>query len=550
MPDDGRPVAGVAQSLWSWLAPALAWLSLMSAALATRPLVPVPETRYVSIAWEMWDRGSFLVPYLNGAAYSDKPPLLFWLMHMGWAVFGVNAWWPRVVAAFFSLTTVYACMWLARLLWPQRPAVARHAPLLMAGTVLWLAYATLVMFDPLVTTLTVLAAGGLVLASRGAARAWWLVGAATGLGLLAKGPVIFIYTLPLALLAPWWSKSSPVAGKRRWYAGVLGSAVAGIAIVALWVVPAAIRGGPAYTESLLWHQAAGRVISSFAHAQPWWWYLWTVPLAMLPWSAWPAVWRGAGNIRAPARDAGVRFCIAWIVPAFVVLSLISGKQIHYMLPLFPALACLAACALDSLEAPVRALRIRVPAVLLALLGVVVATAPHSQRLLAEATWLSEVSSLTGLSIVLLGVALFTLRPMPIERALGTLMLSLAAAVIVVHVGVIRVARPVWDVSQAASVISKAQAEGRPVAHLWRYYDQYQFEGRLHRPLEILYRQDIAGWAERHPRGLIVGHHNWCGPTYRATPIFSRPLRGEIVDIWESPALAADPSLAWAPCTRN
>ena len=65
------------------------WLLLVGVALATRPLLPVDETRYVSVAWEMWQRGDFLVPHLNGSPYSDKPPLLFWLMHAGWWVFGV-----------------------------------------------------------------------------------------------------------------------------------------------------------------------------------------------------------------------------------------------------------------------------------------------------------------------------------------------------------------------------------------------------------------------------------------------------------------------------
>ena len=55
------------------------WLLLIAVNLAIRPLMPIDETRYVSVAWEMWTRGDFLVPYLNGEAYSHKPPLLFWM---------------------------------------------------------------------------------------------------------------------------------------------------------------------------------------------------------------------------------------------------------------------------------------------------------------------------------------------------------------------------------------------------------------------------------------------------------------------------------------
>jgi 4-amino-4-deoxy-L-arabinose transferase-like glycosyltransferase len=74
---------------------ALALVALLAATSFVRPIFPVDETRYVGVAWEMWQRGDFLVPYQNGVPYSHKPPLYFWLMHAGWALFGVNECWPR-----------------------------------------------------------------------------------------------------------------------------------------------------------------------------------------------------------------------------------------------------------------------------------------------------------------------------------------------------------------------------------------------------------------------------------------------------------------------
>jgi 4-amino-4-deoxy-L-arabinose transferase-like glycosyltransferase len=41
-------------------------------------------------------------PYLNGKPYRHKPPLFFWLMHLRWAVFGVNASWPRLLVSLFG----------------------------------------------------------------------------------------------------------------------------------------------------------------------------------------------------------------------------------------------------------------------------------------------------------------------------------------------------------------------------------------------------------------------------------------------------------------
>jgi len=89
------------------------WLALLLLSLLTRPLLPVDETRYLAVAWEMWRRGDFLVPYLNGAPYSDKPPLFFWLIHAGWWLFGVTEWWPRCVAALVSLAALWATARLA-----------------------------------------------------------------------------------------------------------------------------------------------------------------------------------------------------------------------------------------------------------------------------------------------------------------------------------------------------------------------------------------------------------------------------------------------------
>ena len=59
----------------SWPGLIAVWLVILLTALLTRPLLPVDETRYASVAWEMWSRGDFLVPYLNGEPYSHKPPL-------------------------------------------------------------------------------------------------------------------------------------------------------------------------------------------------------------------------------------------------------------------------------------------------------------------------------------------------------------------------------------------------------------------------------------------------------------------------------------------
>src|SRR5216684_1346208 len=55
----------------------------------------------------------------------------------------------------------------------------------------------------------------------------------------------------------------------------------------------------------------------------------------------PAIVRGWRRHEAPAE----RFLLAWLVPAWVFLELVPTKLPHYVLPLYPALALLAAASL-------------------------------------------------------------------------------------------------------------------------------------------------------------------------------------------------------------
>ena len=102
-----------ARADWPLYLSVFLWLVIVAAGLALRPPLPIVETRYLSVAWEMWSSGNFLVPHLNGAPYSDKPPVLFWLIHLGWALFGVSEWWGRLVAPLFALGSLFAIVHLA-----------------------------------------------------------------------------------------------------------------------------------------------------------------------------------------------------------------------------------------------------------------------------------------------------------------------------------------------------------------------------------------------------------------------------------------------------
>ena len=87
---------------------AVLFVIVVIAGVILRPLLPIDETRYISVAWEMYVNGDYLVPHKNGEIYSHKPPLLFWLINIVWFFTGVSDMAARLVAV-SSIFRVSVC---------------------------------------------------------------------------------------------------------------------------------------------------------------------------------------------------------------------------------------------------------------------------------------------------------------------------------------------------------------------------------------------------------------------------------------------------------
>ncbi|MGH8163586.1 MAG: ArnT family glycosyltransferase, partial [Rhodanobacteraceae bacterium] len=99
----------------------------------------------------MWSQHHFWVPYLNGAPYSQKVPLLFWMIHAGWLVFGVNDVWPRVLEVLIGAAQLILAQALARRLFPERPWVARATPWLLLALSFAFLFGVQIMYEVLLS---------------------------------------------------------------------------------------------------------------------------------------------------------------------------------------------------------------------------------------------------------------------------------------------------------------------------------------------------------------------------------------------------------------
>ena len=123
----------------------------------------------------------------------------------------------------------------------------------------------------------------------------------------------------------WWSAQRRWAS---WFGGILLAVLFGAAIALAWAVPAGLAGGQEYREAIFFGQTANRMVESFAHKRPLWWYLPLLPVMLFPWLVWPGLWRAESNFLRHDFDRGGRFCLAWMLPVLLAFSLISGKQPH------------------------------------------------------------------------------------------------------------------------------------------------------------------------------------------------------------------------------
>ncbi|MEJ1994885.1 MAG: glycosyltransferase family 39 protein [Limibacillus sp.] len=501
-----------------------------------RPLLPVDETRYLSVAWEMWRDHSLLVPHLNGAVYSQKPPLLFWLVDLLWSITGVSGFGARLIAPFFGLLSIFLTALLARRLWPDEPQAAARAAWILATTGLFLVFGSLTMFDSLLMAATLLAIIGLIEQSRnGGLLGWPLVAVAVALGVLAKGPAIVVHVVPLALLPFLWNPGRSKQALIKWYRGFFLAMLAAGGLVAFWFLPAVLTQGESYLEAVVWNQGAGRVVSSFAHHKPFWFFIALVPLFLWPWGwsgrALKAI--GPGNLW---RDQGGRICAIWIAAAFVIHSVFSGKQLHYLLPELPALALVFArldwsCAgLEGAKGwrilPLAPLLLAVPVAWAAHFGMI----PQLEQLFAPLPlWLLLSGSLGSLLLAYLLLILPHAGQVAALSSVGTLVIFYL------------IGTPLLQANYSGARIGEALAEHESLGiaqYGAKYSGEFTFLGRLTQHLEELNTpDDLRDWVKSHPGGAVIAKYEVDTLPWR--PEIEVPYRGKSYLIWQVPAGAGN-----------
>jgi 4-amino-4-deoxy-L-arabinose transferase-like glycosyltransferase len=359
-----------------WLLLVLLCLSLYLPGLASLPPIDRDEARFVQATRQMLETRDFVRIRFQDEARNKKPVGIYWLQSASVAILSspaATSVWPyRLVSIGGALAAVLMLFGFGARIFDRRTALVGAG--FLAGALDLVFEAHVATTDAALLATAVAAQGSLAmayLAGRRGERFGWplavLFWVAQALAILIKGPVVpAISLLTGVCLALAERRATWLKGLHWWWGVPLL-----LLLVAPWFVLVEQATGGAFLKEAVGHDFLGKVAGGQeAHGAPPGYYLlamfvsfWPVTLFLGLAATWS--WR---HRRLPA----TRLLVAWLVPFWIVLELVPTKLPHYVLPLYPALALLAARALiahveEGFQPPSR-LWITIPAVLWSLVG--------------------------------------------------------------------------------------------------------------------------------------------------------------------------------------
>lgn len=306
------------------------------------------EARFAQASAQMLESGDFITIRFQDEERNKKPAGIHWLQAASVSAFssaGAREIWayriPSVLGAILAALFTYAAG--ARL---YGSATATLAALLLASAPAVAGEATIAKTDAMLLACVAAAQSafihifGAVAEGRRASRLWaisfWI---AIGAGVLIKGPIILmIIALTGAAMAFYRPRADWVLALRP---------AMGLAILFLMIAPWAAAIQHATEGRFLSEALGGDMVAKLGqakerHGGPPGYY--AALLFILFWPAAALIPSGLRQAFAARKDWRSHFLLGWIIPAWIVFELTATKLPHYTLPLYPAIAIIAAKA--------------------------------------------------------------------------------------------------------------------------------------------------------------------------------------------------------------
>ncbi len=158
--------------------------------IGTYALMDVDETRYVSMAKDMFNTKDFMTLYLNGEYFFEKPPLYFWGECLFFALFGkINEFTARFPVALYGTLTSFLVYFVGRRIVSRKFGVL--SALILATSLEFVILAKFAILDIVLAMCTAFSVYFGLLTyfckEKNKKYFWWLFYIFSGLAVMAKG---------------------------------------------------------------------------------------------------------------------------------------------------------------------------------------------------------------------------------------------------------------------------------------------------------------------------------------------------------------------------
>ncbi len=311
------------------------------------PLLDRDEPRFSQATVEMIESGNWIVPHFNGQYRFDKPVLTYWLMSLGYGLFGQNEFGARFHSAVFAALVALLLYGLGRR-WFD-PAAGLLAGLAWLTSLQVVLHGRSAVADQPMVFFVVLAQWALYELLHGErpdhrGRWFWLAYGALGLGFLAKGPIaILVPALTLGLHR--LLGRAPLPWRRLRLAAGLPVT---LLLVGAWGLPALLQTGGAFWGEGMNRHVVERGFKAFNSRAflPLVYYPLTSLFSLFPWIAFLGVVVGYLRRRWDRRTS---YLVAWTLAPILLFSGYATQLPHYIMPGFPAFLLLVGAALRDLR---------------------------------------------------------------------------------------------------------------------------------------------------------------------------------------------------------
>ena len=308
------------------------------------------EPRFSEATVEMIHSGNHLVPTFNGQLRPDKPILIYWLMSLPVRIFGPTEFACRFFAPVGAALACLLTYYLSFNLFGTGTGLLAMA--VLATTPLLLIPGTAATTDAVLLAMMVAAFALFEVGLREGLRKvhTLALGLVLGAALLIKGPVgLVIPVLGIIGILVFGRRFSAA-----WAKYLLPSILLGIVIFLAWAIPAnEATGGEFLRRGIGYHVFARTFRPIDSHGGNYLLFLpFYIPVVILAFFPWTLFLPASLSALAAGRIAGERgryFLLGWIIPTFFLMSIVSTKLPHYILPIWPAFALAVAGTIKAAE---------------------------------------------------------------------------------------------------------------------------------------------------------------------------------------------------------